>query len=1203
MKDRIRQLAAGQVVTIVPELVFTPEHFDGVLAAGMLHTREIIVKSRNAALFKAFFSSTDARVRVSTRQAVGHSAVIVLEIDARQTDVKRIQGEVTAVTAAGEKHIPYDFSVEEPDNGAVLPQTVEELADFARREPEQAARVFGTREFERRSDICRDGKRQGLRRGLLVGSSEQQALESFLVACGAKEPVAIEIPEKETVIEIKELYTEGGIRLKAKGWGLFRGSIESDSEWLCPRRLRITQKDFADGEAVVPYTLDSLRMHAGKNFGRISIRVGNTVLFYEVTAIRRSFQKKNYSRSLPGKLQYQLTKCFCGLVLSEKSDPMRLSAASGTEEKRQKRDEFAALVETAVKEAPGELSLQLARAWLLIGAERGPEARRVLEWCAREISRSSENRETESVVLKLLAGELLRDEEMKKEGLNAAHRLYAAKGGLVESLLEIYLVREAKPEEELELLAGIAARNPASSVPAAFAERCLLKNPKALSFADDFMVRVLYRLQKSRRLSAALVERFLTFGLDGIRSRKLLRKLLAGIYEVTADRRALSVICRELISSENIGKDELRWLEDGVRRELPINGLYDAYVTAAAELSADVRLPESLLYYYSYKNTLGRDARLFLYTYITSHCEAGSDLYKAYEEQMDKFALRTLLEGKPEPGLAGIYDRILIPEFIDEHLARIVPDLLYAYRITAQDQDAVRVVVHYPELTREFSAQLAGGSVCVPVYTENAAILFENAEGMRYCASYRKKRQMRRDSLLEYCRRKSPDQLMTALPDMQKLYSSEIADRRQLDEAKWLWQEPDISASCRRLLEERIVGWCVKSMPAGLTGPQKTGTSDQGRDLDGWLAALSLKDRPAAFVRDLVIQNALRGNMHAAEAGLRLTGRENIPVWILEKIAISGIEERGGSYSEELFGLCRFLSDSSEPEILSYLCRYAEGDEEWLGRLYEKAAKAGAYRYDLAERRLTQLLYTGSSRKIDEALSAWLSDGGKDETIQLACLCVKAHEAVTRGLVPDEGTGEGIDAALRAGSEAEVLKLALLLYYSGLSALDAQQKKACESLVYNMCLEDRYHPCFHRLARHIELPHQMEGRLIVSALAEPGRHMYADVTASAGNEEKRQSRKAMTEVYPGVYTAPVFLFPDESAQVGIFQGKTPVKEPFSVTPEMCYSRKGSVYDGLKELIEVADTGNTEEWAAAFERYMRKNKTAEDLFPLYQEDRR
>ena len=870
MRDRIRQLAAGQVVVIQPELEFTPEGFDETLEPGTVCSREIVVKSKNGVPFKAFFSSTDPGVRVCTRQAAGLRAVVVLEIDTRRgysgKDC-RINAELIAVTQAGEKHLPCSFTIPSASAEGKIPQTLDELEAFTREEPEQAARLFGTREFEAGSLICRDGRLQGLRRGLLYGCPEQQALENFLVECGKKEPLRISLEKEEVKTQIQETYTEGEICLLLEGSGLLRGTIVSDSEWLCPRRLRLTQKDFEKGKAYIPYTLDALRMHGGNNFGRITITVGNTVLKYEVTALRRHVPKRHSAREASAEVCAAVQERVCRLLLAAKEDPATLLTKGCT-----MRDEAAGLLtllEESLQLSPGDIHLRLLSAWCYICLEKGVEARKTLEWCAREISRNPERREVESVFLQVLAGNLMKDEKLTAEAKHLSSRFSLSQGSLMGGLLRLYLAQNCSPEEEIALLDELERRFPASALLRILAAKRLQKTPKAMTEADDFLLRVLLLLQREKSLSAALIERFLSFDLDGITSKKLLKRLLSGIYEVTADRRALSGICSDIIRGGASEEKDLSWLKEGVDRELSLNGLYDAFITAAAEFSYDGRLPESLLYFYSYKNTLPREARLYLYTYLTGNYAPGSDLYKAYEEQMGKFAMRTLLEGRLEPGLIGLYDKILIPEFVDEHIARLVPDLINTWRITVQDDHAVRAVIHYPELTTEYKAELLHGSVCIPLYTDTAAILFENADGIRYCAKYTKERLMDRPALLEHCRKICPDQLLPRLMDMQKLYQEEI-DKQQLEEeARWLCQQSDVSASCKRLLEERILSWCSRMLTVEKAFSSRENTG-KDRELDHYLATLSIKDRPDGQLKQLVVQNCLRGNYRAAGSALRL---------------------------------------------------------------------------------------------------------------------------------------------------------------------------------------------------------------------------------------------------------------------------------------------------------------------------------------------
>lgn len=69
-------------------------------------------------------------------------------------------------------------------------------------------------------------------------------------------------------------------------------------------------------------------------------------------------------------------------------------------------------------------------------------------------------------------------------------------------------------------------------------------------------------------------------------------------------------------------------------------------MTSICDQILDRELPNSILLYYSFKNDLDNHTRLNLYTYILEHFPKESDMYQAYEPQMDEFAIRQLLDGR-----------------------------------------------------------------------------------------------------------------------------------------------------------------------------------------------------------------------------------------------------------------------------------------------------------------------------------------------------------------------------------------------------------------------------------------------------------------------------------------------------------------------------------------------------------------------------
>ena len=111
-------------------------------------------------------------------------------------------------------------------------------------------------------------------------------------------------------------------------------------------------------------------------------------------------------------------------------------------------------------------------------------------------------------------------------------------------------------------------------------------------------------------------------------------------------------------------------------------GLNDAFVASICDQILDRELPNSILLYYSFKNDLDNHTRLNLYTYILEHFPKESDMYQAYEPQMDEFAIRQLLDGRINAKLVPLYDNWLSPSLIDEHLGRMLTTLLFSKQIT-----------------------------------------------------------------------------------------------------------------------------------------------------------------------------------------------------------------------------------------------------------------------------------------------------------------------------------------------------------------------------------------------------------------------------------------------------------------------------------------------------------------------------------------
>ena len=113
MRERINQLAQGIIDKDVRKLVIVPASFTRSVPAGEV-TREVLaVTDEGGRSIKGLAYSSNIRVRVTNSAFGGVRNRIAFEIDSTyltQEDV--ITGALYLVTSAGERKVPYSFSID-----------------------------------------------------------------------------------------------------------------------------------------------------------------------------------------------------------------------------------------------------------------------------------------------------------------------------------------------------------------------------------------------------------------------------------------------------------------------------------------------------------------------------------------------------------------------------------------------------------------------------------------------------------------------------------------------------------------------------------------------------------------------------------------------------------------------------------------------------------------------------------------------------------------------------------------------------------------------------------------------------------------------------------------------------------------------------------------------------------------------------------
>lgn len=1187
MKERIQQLAQGMIQVAAPELVFFPDKLNRDVPGGAVISLEVLVKSRNKIPFKGFFYSSDDRVRVCTPNAAGLTGSVTLEICTRNCEINdEIIGELQMVSNAGEKRLEYHFTVTGSEALMKLPQTLEEFAELVKIDRNQAVSVFASPQFTR-LPFMEDPYRIALYDGVCNNGKSAQALEAFLVACGVKEAVYFQIDKGKDLLEVTAEKVRGSVRLTVNTWGYTCITVTAVPQWLKVDSKILTEEYFSDGELVLEYEVNAAELHGGHNIGELCFESDTQKLSFFVEAHKAR-------ESTSGQRGKELKETFIGLYR------MLLEYLNCSYEKDVMVAALDRSLTSCIKKYPGVIGLHLMRTWLLLESDHRKEARALLEWCRDTIAKKRSEIPVEYCVFLYLDASLRQDSRVTENACKIIHKYFEAVPHLLIALVELFANHENNDESVLEYLEELQTTYGSSPAVYALAAQIYRRRPELMRAESDFMLYVFNYMVKYQCCPEFLVNSFLR-KVPQMKPGRLLLAVLQRLYRERKSTQILTAVCSMLVRQGKIGSKYCEWYEEGIRREIQLTSLNDYYL-ASLQLDDDTVLPINILLYYSYKSDLDDRTRLSLYSYILEHYPKSSDMYRAYEEQMNQFAVTQLLAGQINPKLVPLYENILSPELVDRRLAHVLPDLLFSRQISTSMSHAVKVIVHYPQLSQEISKPLEEGKACVPVYTDNAAILFEDRKGKRYTDPHcRMDLLMYEPELVSVCKRQSPNQLMLLLEDTYLLYQKPIQDDAVYEQVWQLLGSKELQESYRRLLVSRCIDYCYYNTQKERKAdePQSRACSEEAT---AWLLSLDLSILSAQERAKVIELYIMRNCMKEAYQAVKIFGSRLIRVSFLLKMTVRYITEMLYEEDEYLLRLGRYLLQKQQwnETLLFYMAQHYNGTTEAMLRLLLVTQEAQTDSSDLAERVVAQMMFTGNWGKLDEAFDCYRKSGQISELVRRAYYVLKCHEYLTGRENMRSDNLQMIESQIIKDGQNQLPKvfyLALLQYYSMAGSLNDRQKRLCESLVYGYCAQQIYLGCYQGLGRHIEMPHQMEGKAVIEHRAAAGEQVWAEAVLKSQGQTVSQ---ILTEVYPGIYTGAIFLFPDEQAELTVYHrtsiGKKEM-ERMILRGSSCYARQGSFYDEICRLITLEEEDNEEEMKRHCARTERRKRVIRDLFTL------
>lgn len=1183
MRERINRLAKGMIDMDVPVLTVQPLIIEEEIKIGERVKGNLTVISDNEIHGKGLVYSSNRRVKVLSSSFGGLRCYISYEVNSRYLEYGDvIEGSFYLVTNAGEKEIPYSFRLEAGNSGKILSQLKEakDFAALARRDYDLALRLFEFRDFVE-APFMQDMGIRAVYDGLRGQGNRFGQLEQFFIALRIKEPVKLCIEGLKREYYASDQMISDVLEIRKEGWGYLPITVKVDGGFIQSLGRTIKDEDFEGGVCKFPYEINPVSLHGGRNYGSITVETMYESITVDIEA-----------HGMPGRentAEFRRYGRF-GRYLS-----LRLEYEAGKGEKEKLENLMTEELEQLRMSGGQSPEVSLMQAELMVLLKKYEEAKPYLAECKEEVFEQRMENPQWYCLHEYVSVSVYPDQE-KKDSLKRLLGKYVEEGKA--DYLLFYLCTKCdenwsfeNPGEtlsRLKVLYGEGCRSPFM-----YQQALSLWNqmPQLLYGIGAMELQALHFGAKRGLVNEELAVK--AARLSGISRyyQPLCCRMLKNLYECFHRVEILEAVCSLMIRGGCQKESDFVWYDRAVRAQLSLTRLYEFFLYS---LPKDYKqaIPKQVLMYFSYEHDLERGSREILYENIVRYVSEESTVYQEYERPISQFAVEQALQSRISSRLAVIYDEMIYADMIDPALAKALPALLRSYRISCSNRQMKYVVLCYEELTDEAVYPLEDGVAYVPIFSREVRILFQDAYGNRYTGiSHVKTRILDKPELENRCFELEPDQPMLLLAACKE------AAGKELDENGRKILERAVSRlPLHPLYRKQLIDQLIQYYKSGNIQGEETKILPVLAGDAGFLSKTQREGLCEALISHDYIQEAYEVMNRFGT----VVGEDSFQKLCSQMILAQMFDEDDFLLS---IGFAVYEAQKADAVILDYLCEHFNGTCDQMYRLLVKAIKEQVETYDLEERLLAQMMFTGDVDRIDNVFAFYVTRKKTGESIVRAYFTIKSSEYFLHDVTaPDRVFSylEGlIGNAIEKGRISTIYLLALSKYYSGLPGLTKEQAQLCQTIVDQLLDDGMMFPYFKQLAGQIQIPEEILDKAVIQYIGQKDSKIELQIRILP--QEEQFHRDSMVRMYQGVFVRQKTLFEGEIMEYEIYEQKGSEKvlvKEGSIACEIRDSKdKNSRFSLLNQMSLCLSVKEEEGLQSAMEEYVRKNAEVEELFGL------
>lgn len=1115
MEDIVKQILEGNFGYENGSLDFSCPKVELSLQKGVTHEGEFTINGRGGRVTYGYVTASDLRMECLTPGFSGNEEVISYRFHGeRMEEGETAQGEFTIVSSQGEYCLPFEVSVRQSvmDSSIGSIKNLFHFANLAKSSWLEAVKLFYTPDFPGILTGS-DGKFIDCYRGLCGREGDEHSVDEFLVAINKKARVDYITEEGQLTLDNPLGVSENAINVVRNGWGYTRLKIAVEGDFVFTEKEEISDDDFLGNFCRLPVFIDSSLLHRGRNFGKVILY--NAFFSTSIPVMVRvgeNHRAASGSRREKQRILVHLMEFYQAFRLKKIGNSTWLK-------------ETGRLVERMVALDEKDISARLFQAQLLISEERMNEAGWLLDHGASLLKRQEDTQSVLWAYYLYLTTLIHRQEDYVNQVTEEVELIYRRNRSswriawLLLFLSEDYNRNSQAKWKFLEKQFSYGCNSPVLCI-----EALLLvnSNPSLMRRLGEFELRVLSYGVKQDMLSHELMEQLLYLSGRVKDYSSSLVRILECCYSKRPEARIIQEICALLIKGGRGEKKHFKWYKLGVENQLRITKLYEYYMMSI-DMEKEQELPRMVLMYFLYQNSLNYEQSAFLYSYVLRHRQEQAEIYATYRERMERFAAEQIQKGHINQNLAYVYRELLTPGMIGEHMAGALSKLLFASQIEPGRQEIRKVIVYQSGNIRETAYPVINGRAWAALYGNDYTYLLEDGEGCRY---------VKDDSI-------TIEKLMQPGKYIRQV-AAVVKDNLELD--LYLWENEkhiqelveEEALRCIRILESPWTSLTVKR-DIVLKVLKYLYEKDEISRLDTYLDNMPYEGFTVQERNAILSFMLLREKYEKAFQWIEHYG----PYWVEAKtlVRLCSIRLQENGFVEEkaltAAALYAFRKGKYNGSILRYLIVHYKGLTKEMRDLWKAAVSFEVDCYELCEKMLVQMLYTGSfvGEKMD-IFRYYVSQGAK-VPIESAFLAQCSYDFFVKDKLTESCVFEEIRLMhLRGENLQDVCRLAFLKYYSeNLKEVKQEIKELVKEFMMEMMQKGIHLKFFKAFTDFESILFPMADKTIIEYHAHPEAYVEIHyVVLQENGEAGEYLTEPMKPVFGGVCFKEFVLFFGETLQ-------------------------------------------------------------------------